>query len=56
MGQGYHAASCIRKQDCINCHSDHHGRNFEMIRFDQETFDHDLTGYILEGKHKRAGL
>jgi hypothetical protein len=49
---GYHANPQVLKQDCVECHSEHHGRKFEMIRFDEDNFDHLLTGYALEGKHE----
>ncbi len=52
-GRGYHAHSTVRNQPCYNCHSDHHGRNFQIIRFDEKNFDHNLTGYRLEGAHAR---
>ena len=51
--KGYHASSEIAGKECVVCHSDHHGRNFEMIRFDKENFDHLLTGYLLEGAHAK---
>lgn len=51
IDKGYHASSDIVSQDCFNCHSDHHGRRFQMIRFDKDAFDHNLTGYLLEGQH-----
>ncbi len=50
--KGFHAHPSTSKKNCIECHSDHHGRKFDMVRFDQEKFDHSLTGYTLEGKHK----
>jgi hypothetical protein len=50
---GYHSSTAVRSQDCFTCHSEHHGRNFEMIRFDTRTFDHELTGYTLSGTHAR---
>ncbi len=49
--KGYHADSKIVKQDCFECHSDHHGRKFDMVRFNQDNFNHNLTGYQLEGQH-----
>jgi nitrate/TMAO reductase-like tetraheme cytochrome c subunit len=52
QNKGYHASSKVVKQDCFECHSDHHGRNFDMVRFDEKNFDHDITGYTLEGEHK----
>lgn len=48
---GYHANSKFINKDCFECHSDHHGRKFDMIRFDENSFDHSLAGYKLEGKH-----
>lgn len=50
-GNGYHASVEVRGKDCFACHSEHHGRNFRMIRLDEANFDHDLTSYKLEGKH-----
>lgn len=38
-------------QQCIDCHKEHHGRDFLMRRLDLKTFDHSLTGYALVGKH-----
>ena len=50
--KGYHANPKVIKQDCFECHSEHHGRKFDMIHFNEDAFDHDLTGYELEGKHE----
>jgi hypothetical protein len=47
--KGYHA-TVIGKQ-CAECHSDHHGRDFQIVHFDRKTFDHRTTGYPLWGKH-----
>ena len=49
--KGYHASSEIGTKQCINCHSDHHGRKFDIVHFKTENFNHKLTGYALEGKH-----
>jgi hypothetical protein len=35
------------REGLFTCHSEHHGRKFEMVRFDEKTFDHGLTGYPL---------
>lgn len=51
VNRGYHSARDVQIKKCVECHSEHHGRGFEMIRFDKESFDHSLTGFILEGKH-----
>ncbi len=51
QNRGYHADPVIKSQRCFDCHSDHHGRGFDMTRFDQDAFNHDQTGYRLEGAH-----
>lgn len=50
-GRGYHSSEEVRSSACIDCHSEHHGRKFDMMRFDQETFEHQKAGYVLEGQH-----
>ncbi|MCB0547266.1 MAG: hypothetical protein KDD19_06720 [Phaeodactylibacter sp.] len=50
---GYHASRDVRGKDCSECHSEHHGRNFDMARFDEGNFNHSLTGYELAGAHRR---
>ncbi|MFZ1703230.1 MAG: cytochrome c3 family protein [Saprospiraceae bacterium] len=52
QNKGYHSSKEIKGKTCISCHSEHHGVNFQMIRFDQKTFNHSLTGYELKGEHK----
>ncbi|MBK6829532.1 MAG: hypothetical protein IPG92_01765 [Flavobacteriales bacterium] len=50
--RGYHVSREVKGKDCFTCHSEHHGRKFEMVRFDEKAFDHSLAGYPLEGAHK----
>ncbi len=50
--KGFHGNTTVVSKSCIECHSDHHGRKFDMVRFNEDKFDHNLTGYALEGKHK----
>lgn len=52
--RGYHASKDVRGKDCATCHSDHHGRKFDMVRFDEKKFDHNLAGYKLEGAHAKV--
>lgn len=47
--EGYHAT--VIGKPCASCHSEHHGRDFQIIHFDASKFDHRLTGYPLVGKH-----
>jgi len=49
--RGYHSGTDVKNKDCIECHSEHHGRKFDMTRFDEKKFDHELAKYELEGKH-----
>lgn len=51
---GFHYSKDVRGKDCASCHSDHHGRKFDMIRFDESNFDHNLTGYKLTGAHTKV--
>lgn len=52
-GRGYHSSPEVKGKDCWSCHSEHHGRNFQIIRFDEKKFEHEKTGYKLEGAHTR---
>lgn len=47
--KGFHAT--VKGKECIECHKEHHGRNFSIIRFDKQTFNHTKAGFALEGKH-----
>ena len=47
--KGYHGR--VRNQSCVECHKEHHGRSFTLIRFDENSFDHASIGFALEGKH-----
>ncbi|MEI7500224.1 MAG: cytochrome C [Bacteroidota bacterium] len=49
--KGYHSSSETRGKECVSCHSDHHGLNFQIVRFDKSKFNHDLTGFKLSGAH-----
>ncbi len=52
QNKGYHVSDEVKGKECASCHNDHHGRNFEIVRFKKDSFDHNLTGYELLGKHK----
>jgi len=52
-GIGYHASKEATGKECIVCHNEHHGRNFQIIRLDKKTFIHSKTGYELKGAHAR---
>ena len=52
-GRGLHSHS--EYQNCITCHKEHMGKNTELIRWEggREHFDHERTGFRLEGKHRQ---
>jgi len=41
----------IRDKACRDCHTDHIGRNANVILLDRDTFDHNLTDFPLIGRH-----
>ncbi len=49
--RGFHSSSAVSGKECSECHSDHFGRDFEVVRFDKEKFDHSQTKFKLTGKH-----
>jgi hypothetical protein len=38
-------------QECYHCHTDHKGRNADILLFDPETFDHGFTNFPLRDAH-----
>ncbi len=53
IGKGYHSSAEAKGKSCTSCHSDHHGLAFQIIRFDKEKFNHNLTGFPLSGAHAK---
>jgi nitrate/TMAO reductase-like tetraheme cytochrome c subunit len=51
--KGYHSSNEVKGKDCFICHNDHHGRNFQIIKFDKTNFNHSTTGFELKGVHAR---
>jgi len=39
------------RQDCRTCHTDHKGRNVDIVQLDRETFDHTVTNFQLKAGH-----
>lgn len=44
----------IRSVECKQCHSDHLGRDADVVQFNKEFFDHDRTDYPLKNAHQRV--
>lgn len=56
-GKGLHASAVVRGKPCEACHGDHRGRAFDLmgwrsLRGGRDGFDHDLTGWPLDGAHQ----
>lgn len=50
-GRGYHSSTEVTGKNCWSCHSEHHGRSFKLVRFDQNNFDHNKAKFELTGAH-----
>lgn len=49
---GFHGrAEAPRTGQCRNCHTDHEGREADIVRLTPHTFDHRATDFQLEGRH-----
>ena len=56
--RGFHAQVVVKNSTgkaCISCHSEHNGVDFSLIHWEPsfQAFDHNKTGYALEGGHAR---
>ena len=52
--RGVHGQPAVIDQNCSNCHQEHFGEEFDVLRFDSVGFDHDITGFALTGAHEDA--
>ncbi|MBA3456976.1 MAG: hypothetical protein H0T42_28055 [Deltaproteobacteria bacterium] len=55
-GKGFHASSGVKSKSCKTCHGEHKGRRFDIMGWSSQAggekgFNHDLTGWKLNGKH-----
>ncbi len=49
---GFHGRSPqVSGSECSSCHTDHEGRDMDILGFNRETFNHKMTDFILTGKH-----
>lgn len=53
QNRGYHSSSEVTEKNCWECHNEHHGRDFQLIKFDKDKFNHDLTKFELNGEHEK---
>ena len=50
--RGFHGRlTGIETAECRACHSEHLGRNADIMKFSREQFNHDHTDYPLKGAH-----
>ncbi len=47
--QGFHGS--FHNRPCVECHKEHHGRNFSLTRFEPKGFKHESVGFSLAGRH-----
>ncbi len=54
--QGFHGhAPAVKGQECRHCHTDHKGREADIVGLNAAAFDHHLADFTLEGRHAGAG-
>jgi len=55
-GRGLHGLDpAVANSRCSACHTDHQGREADVVGLAPESFDHDYTEFSLEGAHVRVG-
>ena len=50
--KGYH--STVMEENCADCHKEHFGVDFVLVRLDTLQFDHKDAGFELRGAHQEA--
>ena len=51
-GSGFHGRfGEARTESCASCHTDHEGRDAQIVDLDEPSFDHDFTDFPLIGGH-----
>ncbi|RZA12205.1 MAG: hypothetical protein EOP10_31785, partial [Proteobacteria bacterium] len=49
-----HFHGLMNGKACIDCHKEHKGRDANISFFDKKTFDHERTGFKLDGGHSKV--
>ncbi len=53
--RGFHGLSVdVGDVTCASCHTDHKGRDADIVTLDETTFNHDFTNFELLGAHREA--
>lgn len=51
-GTGFHGRfATAKRNECVNCHTDHEGRDKDIVGIDRGLFDHGLSDFPLTGSH-----
>ncbi|HEY4175883.1 MAG TPA: hypothetical protein VGM90_03590 [Kofleriaceae bacterium] len=55
-GKGFHASPVVKGKNCKTCHGEHKGKSFDVMGWKsqqggEKNFNHELTGWKLNGKH-----
>ncbi len=54
-GMGFHGRNPeIHNIECKHCHTDHKGRDADIMMLDKELFDHKMTDFELKGGHVKV--
>jgi hypothetical protein len=54
-GRGLHGLDpAVANSRCNDCHTDHQGREADIVALDPESFNHDITEFHLEDAHVRV--
>lgn len=54
-GRGFHGRNpAIASKECKTCHTEHKGRNFDIVGLNREAFNHAFTDFKLVGAHVNA--
>ncbi|MDP2470280.1 MAG: cytochrome c3 family protein [Candidatus Palauibacterales bacterium] len=51
-GEGYHSTEGV-SSDCAECHKEHFGRDFDLVRWEPTEFDHGDVGWAPEEAHAK---
>ena len=55
LQQGFHGIfPAAKDSECVSCHTDHEGRNADIVNLDAGVFDHAFTDFPLVGSHVTA--
>lgn len=53
--EGFHGRTeTVSTQECRSCHTDHIGRDADVVGLNKETFDHKFTDFPLKGAHTKV--